>query len=138
MPNQVEFIILGNAIAQGRPRFARRGKFVVTYDPEKSKEWKNEVIRQVVAQGAVMLSGALRAEVYFKLKRPKSIPKKVKYHTKKPDLDNLAKAIFDALGGICYEGDQQIVSMGLMKNYVVPGEAPMVYILIQECFTQSK
>ena len=131
-PKRVEFIILGNAIAQGRPRFARRGKFVVTYDPEKSKEWKNEVIRQAVAQGAVMLSGALKAEVVFRLKRPKSIPKKVINHTKKPDLDNLAKAIFDALGGICYEGDQQIVNMVLTKEYVGTDEAPNVQINIKE------
>ncbi|MEE8382241.1 MAG: RusA family crossover junction endodeoxyribonuclease [Thermodesulfobacteriota bacterium] len=127
-----EFIILGNPIAQGRPRFARRGNFVVTYDPEKSKEWKNEIIRQAVAQKAEVLEGALRVELMFRMKRPKSLPKKVKYHIKKPDLDNLAKAVLDALSGICYNDDSQIVSMGLFKSYVVDGQAPCVDIEIEE------
>ena len=129
---KVEFIILGNAVAQGRPRFTRRGNYVVTYDPEKSKEWKNEVIRQAVAQGAVMLSGALRVELMFNMKRPKSLPKKVKHHIKKPDLDNLGKAVLDALSGICYNDDAQVIVLRMVKNYVLPNESPNVQINIKE------
>jgi Holliday junction resolvase RusA-like endonuclease len=37
--------------------------------------------------------------------------------TKKPDIDNIAKSITDAMNGIAYKDDSQIVSMHLTKVY---------------------
>lgn len=39
----IQINIPGEPVPQGRPRFASRGKFVSTYDPPKSKAYKNEV-----------------------------------------------------------------------------------------------
>jgi len=110
--------IYGNPVAQGRPRFARRGKFVTTYDPEKSRSWKETVKWQVLAQGVPEpLDGPLVMSLIFMLPRPASLPKKVIEHTKKPDWENLAKAICDALEGICYKNDSQIVECNVKKIY---------------------
>ena len=38
---QIEFTIAGDPQGQGRPRFARQGKFVHTYDPPKSPDTDN-------------------------------------------------------------------------------------------------
>lgn len=109
--------ILGNPVAQGRPRAFRRGSFIGMYDPKKSKDWKSTVARQAVQQGASMLSGALKMDLIFFMPRPKSLSKKIIYHTKKPDLDNLVKAIKDALEGICYKNDSQVVESSEKKIY---------------------
>lgn len=38
--NQIELIVYGSPVAQGRPRFSRQGGFVKTYDPIQSKSYK--------------------------------------------------------------------------------------------------
>jgi Holliday junction resolvase RusA-like endonuclease len=111
------FKIRGNPVAQGRPKFVRRGNHVGAYDPGKSKSWKETVKWQVLEQKPEKLQGALIMAMVFHLPRPKSLPKKVIEHTKKPDLDNLVKAVKDALKGICYHDDSQIVSLRAEKVY---------------------
>lgn len=48
---------------------------------------------------------------------------------KKPDIDNIAKVVCDALNGVAYKDDKQIVSLKLAKRY---GSLPMVVIDINE------
>ena len=116
----MQFIILGHPVAQGRPKFYRRGNFVGAYDPGKSKGWKEDIKWQVIEQKPVKLEGAIVMHLVFNLPRPKSLPKKVIEHTKKPDLDNLAKAVKDSLKGVCYHDDSQIVHLHAEKRYAEP------------------
>ena len=123
----LSFFVSGIPLAQGRPRFRRAGKFVQTYDPETSKSWKESVrwqcIEYMKKEKKEMIDGAIEAEMVFLLPRPKSLPKKVKHHVKKPDMDNLEKSIFDALEGIAYKNDSQICKKSTMKLYEtkIPG-----------------
>ncbi len=121
--------VLGSPVAQGRPKFFRRGNFVGCYDPGKSKSWKETVKWQAIEQKPVIMEGALSMRLLFRLPRPKTLPKKVIEHTKKPDLDNLCKAVKDALKGICYHDDSQIVELIATKSY---WEQPGVLISIAE------
>lgn len=57
-------------------------------------------------------------DLVFLLPRPKSLPKKIIHHTKKPDLDNLTKSIKDALEGIFFKNDSQITELKSLKMYV--------------------
>jgi Holliday junction resolvase RusA-like endonuclease len=50
-------------------------------------------------------------------------------HTKKPDCDNLAKSILDALNGIAYDDDSQICSLTVHKFY---GDTPRVEVHMGE------
>ena len=50
-------------------------------------------------------------------------------HIKKPDLDNMAKAVLDALNGLAYIDDSQIYSLTLYKTY---SEQPGTYLKITE------
>ena len=129
----IELVVRGNPVPQGRPRFFVRnrkdgGKSIGAFDPGQSKSWKETIKWQALEQGAKIMDGALRLHLAFYMPRPKSLPKKIVHHTKKPDLDNLLKAVKDALKGICYHDDAQVVMLEAAKYY---GEEPHVRIILQ-------
>lgn len=128
--SEIRLEIFGEPVAQGRPRAFRRGNFIGMYDPKKSSTWKDSVRMQAIAKKTEMLSGAIYMETTFYLTRPKSLPKKVVYHVKKPDVSNLVKAIEDALKGICYHDDSQIVRSVITKEYTTIN--PGVVIVLKE------
>lgn len=131
--NYLSFFVSGIPLAQGRPRFKRVGKFTKTYDPTESKSWKESVRWQCIEfmrkERKEMIDGAIYADLVFLLPRPKSLPKKTKHHVKKPDTDNLAKSIFDALQGIAFKSDSQICKMTVQKLY--ENKTPGVSIILR-------
>jgi Holliday junction resolvase RusA-like endonuclease len=64
-----------------------------------------------------VLVGPLIMECVFTLERPKSIPKSRVLPSVKPDLDNLLKAVKDALEGTYFVNDSQIVTLNVRKVY---------------------
>jgi len=125
-------VVYGSPVAQGRPRFTVRNGYVHAYDPVKSRTWKEEIKAQILAQihGRPQIhDGALRLLLFFYLHKPKSLPKKVKHHIRKPDCDNLAKAVKDGLRSILYRDDSQIVEMLVRKTY---GDPPRVVIALEQ------
>jgi Holliday junction resolvase RusA-like endonuclease len=123
----IHFTVYGSPVAQGRPRFARIGNHVRAYDPGKSKSWKETVKWQAIENRVRLMEGPLHMILHFRLPRPKSLPKKVLHHTKKPDLDNLVKGVKDGLKGVCYLDDSQVIRLAATKEY---GEQPGVEVRI--------
>lgn len=119
----IAIYIPGKAVAQSRPRFARRGDNVSTYDAAPSRDYKSwvkhcalEVIKQT---GAALITRdvPLQMVMTVTISRPASAPKKRICPVVKPDLDNIQKTVQDALEGIVYQADQQIVSIRSVKRY---------------------
>ena len=52
------------------------------------------------------------------------------WHTKKPDLDNLAKAVLDSLAGLAWVDDSQVVILGLAKRIARGDEKPCTAVTI--------
>jgi Holliday junction resolvase RusA-like endonuclease len=130
---RIEFVVRGVAIPKGSTKaFMRPGlRFpVVTADNTKTKPWQEQV-RMMAQEEAPRLLwlGAVRLEVGFFLPRPKSLPKKVLRHVRKPDLDKLLRAIKDALKGVIYRDDAQVVSVVTSKEYA---ETPFVRVIVEE------
>ena len=115
---EIAFVVKGTAIPKARPRLTKRG---IAYTPSKTKEFENYV-KMVASQYATkeLLEGALEIELHFYFQRPKSLPKNVVHHTKRPDCDNTSKAILDSLEGIIYKNDSQVVSLWATKQYGTP------------------
>lgn len=116
----ISLVIYGEPVAQGRPKFSTAGGFVRAYDPAKSRNYK-EYIKLAAAEqmtDKTPLPGALalRLRVYRPI--PKSMSKKkaalaeagILRPITKPDMDNYIKGIKDALKGICWLDDSQIVA----------------------------
>lgn len=92
--------------------------------------------------------GELRAEIIATFEIPKSYSKKKKEellpgsveidglqtggkgYTHKPDCDNIAKIILDALNGLAYKDDSQITALLIFKEY---GEQAKVSVEVEEC-----
>lgn len=128
--SEIKLFIAGLPVGKGRPRFARRGNYVTAYTPEKTRAWE-QVVKDYCTLNRPRQTPQGPAIVYltFILPRPKSLPKKITHHTKKPDLDNLAKAVLDAMQGSFFVSDSQITSLALFKTY---GERPGVEITFRE------
>ena len=133
--------VLGLPVPQGRPRFARVGKFVRTYDPKESSDWKSAVKLQALDclrrdyPDWKLLIGAVRLKCVFRLMRPPSVSERKRpYPIVKPDLDNLVKAVKDALKGIVWVDDCQVVEMETEKRYDDP---PGVHVDVREILTPA-
>ena len=126
---KLSFVVQGTPQPKERPRATVRGGYAVVYTPKNTVQFERYV-KQVASEYAPpkLLSGALVMALSFYLQRPQSLPAKVMYDTKRPDIDNLAKSVMDALEGIIYEHDAQVIHLDATKGY----DTPRVEILIEE------
>ena len=117
----------------GRSKKTGKLRAFITNDNTKTAPWA-QVVRlkaQEFAAGG-MIEGAVDLTLLFTLVRPKSLPKKVLHHLKKPDLDKLTRTIKDALKGVVYLDDSQVVHLDCLKRYATQECPPGVEIFIEE------
>ena len=121
-----------------RPRAAMIGGHARIFTPKKTEEYEQDIRKAWIrANGETPADGPLRAKIYFGLPIPKSETKAKKlqmvlrqvFPVKRPDLDNLVKAVLDGLNGVAYQDDCQIVTMISKKNY---SEVPYVRIVLSD------
>jgi Holliday junction resolvase RusA-like endonuclease len=139
MTFMVTFKVEGEPKGKGRPRFRSTGKFVHAYTDSKTREYENKIkASALVAMGA---SKPLKSPVVIFIDVVKGIPASYskkrtsdclsgrEHPTKKPDIDNTMKACLDAMNGIVYVDDKQVVSIHARQSY---GEEPHVEIFVKE------
>jgi Holliday junction resolvase RusA-like endonuclease len=127
--NEIIFTVPGEPVAKGRAKFARRGAFVTTYTPEKSVRYENLVrlAAQEAMRGADPFDRPVELTVAIFLPIPQSWSKKKQEKartglvgaTKKPDADNVLKAIKDGMNGVVYVDDSRITDVSLKKRYAL-------------------
>ena len=116
-------IVYKEPIACPRPRVTRQGR---TYYPMKYREWIKDM-RERLSDMSVP-DGALHVDLTFIVKRPKAMRKGPRViHSKRPDLDNMVKAVLDALP---IPDDAVVCSITAKKFYAAYGEDPQIEILI--------
>ncbi len=123
----IRIVIPGAAQAKGRPRLAVIAGHARAFTPAKtrSKEGVVAVLAMEVMGGRPPLTGPVAMEVCATLVPAASWPKKRRTAalagevrpTKKPDLDNALKLIWDALNGVVYADDAQVVAVSARKVY---------------------
>ena len=77
--------------------------------------WRSTIALSARFAGAKPLDGPMGIEVTFRVRRPKTV--KRDYPSVAPDLDKYIRACLDALTGICYIDDSQIVQISSRKVY---------------------
>lgn len=131
----VTFQVFGVAQPKGSTKaFVPKGwtRAVVTSDNAKAKGWQQLVAERAQAFASDgLFVGPVSLSVTFLLPRPKSLPKRVVSHTKKPDLDKLVRATKDALKGVLYGDDAQVVTLQASKVYAANGSAPCAIVTLR-------
>lgn len=135
----IEIRIPGDPVAQGRPRFARVGRHVRTYDPPKSRAWK-AAARQVIALAMSCrppLEGPLSVDIVAVFRcpasdcrrRPENMPHR-RPHAVRPDAENVGKAVLDAATGPLWRDDAQVSHLRIVKMIGAQGEEPGVRLRV--------
>lgn len=134
------FTVMGEPRGKQRARTYRNGNFTRTVTPEQTVIYENLIALEYRRQcgnfrfeDKEMLE--ITIEAHFSV--PKSTSKKNRAlmieralrPVKKPDGDNIIKVVCDALNGVAYHDDAQIVDMIVRKYYA---EAPKLVISIRE------
>jgi crossover junction endodeoxyribonuclease RusA len=116
----VHFFINGKPEPQGSARaFMAGGRPVITSANRNLKDWRT-LVALAAMEHAHMFDGPVTVTLNFHLPRPVSLPKKTIEHTKRPDVDKLARAILDSLTGVFFKDDAQVVTLLATKRYADP------------------
>jgi len=109
---------------------------IITAASPKTKKWEREIT--VVARQHITpfdtSRNAFRVRLRFILPRPKRLGAASSPHTTRPDIDKLCRCVLDALTGVAWRDDSQVVSITATKRYVRQAlmEATRVDILLIE------
>lgn len=116
--------ILGEPVPKGRPLAARRGRFTTIYTPKKTRKEESNIRAQIAQQlpkEFTPYKSALMLYCIFKKTKPKSARKKDIYPIHRPDIDNYLKLLLDAMNGVVFADDGQIVEIRCRKEFGDPG-----------------
>jgi len=126
------FTAYGTPKAQPRARAFARNGHVRMYDPATAEGWKGQIALAVQDYlTGRPYEGPLLLTLVFLFPRPKAHYKASGllkdnaplWHDKKPDIDNAAKAVMDALTAVgLWHDDKQVASVSMLKRYTMADE----------------
>lgn len=125
------------AAPKGRPKAVAFGGHARVYTPTKTAAYEAQVA-MLAAQhlGGRMLAGPLVLHLHFVLPRPQALNRRKDPEgcipcDRRPDLDNLVKAVMDGLKA-AWGDDAQVFSLRAEKWYAEKGAAPRIEVTIWE------
>jgi Holliday junction resolvase RusA-like endonuclease len=124
----ITLVVPGPPVGFARTRLARtRTGRIIPFTPKKPRNHMAFIKALFVQKypGFTPLDGPLEMEIVVFFPIPKSASKRRREDmfwqrelpTKKPDIDNLCKIFLDAMNGLAYRDDAQIVSLAVIKQY---------------------
>jgi Holliday junction resolvase RusA-like endonuclease len=130
-------VVAGTPVPQGSMRaFTRNGKTWATSDNPRTRPWKAAVTSAAarVVEDAGLANPCyerhpVAVAITFRFPRPKGhygvrglLPSAPAQMTGRPDIDKLVRAVLDALTGIVWRDDAQVVVLDVRKVYQRAGE----------------
>ncbi len=136
----IKIIITGHPVAKGRGRaVATRAGHARIVTPAKTRRWEEDA--RMVARAKMgqrkPLAGPVEVKIFASFVITPGWPKWKReaaengriYHTTRPDGDNIMKTAKDAMNGIVWIDDAQVVQATVSKHY---GDKPFVEIVVRE------
>lgn len=122
----INFTVIGEPVAKGRPKFSTHGGFARAYTPAATVEAERSFQYQALQhrpteplQGPLSISIA----VYRSKGMPTSKKGRLEAESglirpiKKPDTDNYVKLVLDSMNGLFWQDDAQVVEIHASKHY---------------------
>jgi Holliday junction resolvase RusA-like endonuclease len=142
--------VIGIPVAQGSMKALGRtkaGGTIITHSNGSALlPWRQEIAQAATAKWPSdwPMDAPVSISLTFRFPRPAGHfrrdgtlkPSSPQWKTTKPDLDKLCRTIGDALAGVLYRGDQQIISLIAGKRYAF-NESPGVLITVVPSLTGS-
>jgi len=134
MSFQLIYSVEGDPVGKQRPRFAR-GR---TYTPQKTIEYELAIKAQALSAmgSAEPLETPVAVYIYINHAIPASYSKKRRAdclagveRPKVNDIDNVCKCVLDAMNGIVFVDDKQVVSLHATKRF---DTIASVHVLVRE------
>ena len=134
-----EFIVSGKPIGKGRPRFTKSGH---TYTPKETKQYEQRIKQSAWAamKKANLQPTAKRISVicsaHFDIPKSYSKLKTLECEAgihipKRPDIDNIAKAVLDGCNEIVYNDDCMVWHLSAFKRYCDHEQEAHLHVKIQ-------
>lgn len=136
----ISFSVPGTPAPQGSKTYLGNGRMVES--SKRVKPWRADIRAAALANFKQPFTGPIRLDLAFVMPRPKSHygtgrnvnkikPSAPVLHTQKPDLDKLIRAVGDALTGVAYHDDSQVVGGSHIKRWTYGvGDRPGVHIAV--------
>ncbi len=135
----ITFEVLGKPQGKARVKVTQRNGFALAYTPDKTTNYENLIklcymncrLQEDLTREPISMT--IRADYEI----PKSFSKKKQIEalsgklrpTTKPDLDNIAKIVCDALNKVAYYDDNQVIELHVSKFY---SKQPKLVIHLKE------
>tara|TARA_R100001129_G_scaffold128563_1_gene90599 strand:+ start:239 stop:670 length:432 start_codon:yes stop_codon:yes gene_type:complete len=131
-------LIAGEPVAKGRPRVVRTKAGVRAITPEKTREWTSYAVRVLAWswKGRPPIAGPVKVTLRAIKTRPQRLRRKsdaegLCWRTTKPDVDNVAKAVLDALvKAQVIADDQQVARLECDSLYAEKQGLPRVEVTV--------
>lgn len=141
MTDRIEFTVHGEPRGKQRARSTRSGHH---YTPRQTEVYESYIRSEFVRvaggnpapwDGPVVLSveavyGIPRS--WSKKRTASALARELVPCTKKPDADNVAKVVLDALNGVAYRDDAQVFSCLVLKRYGDVARLDVAVTLVEE------
>lgn len=134
---RVAFTVPGEPQGKGRPRIGKVGQHARMFTPAKTVAYEGLVAyaAERAMAGRQLLAGPCRIELDVVCTVPASWSLKKQamacagdvWPTKKPDADNVLKAVCDGINGVVWNDDTQAVVVAMRKRY---GRTPGVSVVV--------
>jgi Holliday junction resolvase RusA-like endonuclease len=137
----IRLFVPGDPVPKGRPRAFRMGRARIGhYTPKKTRDWETEArrIARIAMRSRDPLEVPVRLEVMAVFAAPESWPRWKRslvtaeriFPTSRNDMDNVVKAVSDALNGVVWLDDSLVVDLVARKRYGSETVPPGVYAAI--------
>ena len=137
MAYTISFTVPGDPRGKGRPKATSRGGHARVYTDAKTRAYEDQIamLTKAAMQGLEPLAGPVHVNVRVLFKPAPSASKRAReammameiMPTKRPDLDNVVKAILDGMNGVAFKDDAQVCSMTAAKRYAETAGVDVVF-----------
>lgn len=127
-----EFVVAGEVRGQMRPRTRIAGGHAQIYKDPADRAWESRILAEYWAQcGGALHTGEVSVEIVITRALPRSV-REPDPDTHKPDVDNVAKSVLDAISGTAFLDDRYVTDLRVTKTMRAAGDVDVMVVRVSD------